>query len=75
VKGKGELAEVSQTLNDMMDRLQEAFQSQQEFVNDASHELRTPLTIIQGHLVIASALWEPCLTWRSTLPSTASSTT
>jgi signal transduction histidine kinase len=50
VKGKGELAEVSQTLNDMMDRLQEAFQSQQEFVNDASHELRTPITIIQGHL-------------------------
>jgi signal transduction histidine kinase len=50
VKGKGELAELAQTFNDMMDRLQEAFQSQQAFINDASHELRTPITIIQGHL-------------------------
>jgi signal transduction histidine kinase len=50
VKGKGELADMAATFNDMMNRLQEAFQSQQDFINDASHELRTPITIIQGHL-------------------------
>ena len=34
----------------MMDRLQGAFHSQRNFINDAGHELRTPITIIQGHL-------------------------
>ena len=34
----------------MLDRLQLAFESQQEFLKDAGHELRTPITIIQGHL-------------------------
>lgn len=50
VKGKGEIAEVAITFNEMMDRLQATFASQQNFVNDASHELRTPITIIRGHL-------------------------
>ncbi|MDV2996152.1 MAG: putative sensor histidine kinase TcrY [Chroococcidiopsis sp. SAG 2025] len=34
----------------MLDRLQAAFSSQRNFINDASHELRTPITIIRGHL-------------------------
>ncbi|HBL61707.1 MAG TPA: two-component sensor histidine kinase [Cyanobacteria bacterium UBA8803] len=50
VRGKGELAHLAQTFNEMMDRLQVAFNSQKEFLNDAGHELRTPITIIQGHL-------------------------
>lgn len=50
VTGQGELAQVATTFNEMMDRLQTAFVSQQSFINDASHELRTPITIIQGHL-------------------------
>ncbi|MEM1309998.1 MAG: ATP-binding protein [Cyanobacteria bacterium P01_H01_bin.153] len=50
VHGSGELADLAAAFNDMMDRVQDAFQSQRSFINDASHELRTPLTIIQGHL-------------------------
>ncbi|MDB9527264.1 ATP-binding protein [Oscillatoria sp. CS-180] len=50
VKGSGELAELALTFNTMMDRVQTAFDTQRNFINDASHELRTPLTIIQGHL-------------------------
>ncbi|GAB4239212.1 MAG: ATP-binding protein [Elainellaceae cyanobacterium] len=50
VKGQGEMAEVAKTFNEMLDRLQNAFMTQQNFLNDASHELRTPITIIQGHL-------------------------
>jgi signal transduction histidine kinase len=50
MQGKGELGELAKTFNEMMDRLEAAFASQLEFVNDAGHELRTPITIVRGHL-------------------------
>ncbi|MBD2099774.1 cell wall metabolism sensor histidine kinase WalK [Leptolyngbya sp. FACHB-261] len=50
VQGKDEIAELATTVNEMLDRLQAAFDSQKEFLKDASHELRTPITVIQGHL-------------------------
>lgn len=49
-KGSGEIAELTTTLNEMLDRLEAAFISQRNFINDAGHELRTPITIIRGHL-------------------------
>lgn len=52
VAGNDEIAELSLTFNAMLDRLQSAFTSQQEFLKDAGHELRTPITVIQGHLEI-----------------------
>ncbi len=54
VRGKGEIAELATTFNDMMDRLQDAFTTQRNFINDAGHELRTPITIIRGHLELMS---------------------
>lgn len=54
VQGSGELAEVATTFNSMLDRLQAAFISQRNFIDDAGHELRTPITIIQGHLELMS---------------------
>jgi signal transduction histidine kinase len=50
VRGSGEIAELTTTFNEMLDRLQVAFTSQRDFINDAGHELRTPITIIRGHL-------------------------
>lgn len=50
VPGSGELSELANVFNTMMNRVQTAFTSQRNFINDAGHELRTPLTIIQGHL-------------------------
>ncbi|MEM7063973.1 MAG: ATP-binding protein [Cyanobacteria bacterium P01_B01_bin.77] len=50
IKGSGELVELANTFNAMMDRLQGAFDSQRNFINDAGHELRTPITVMQGHL-------------------------
>ncbi len=50
VQGRDEIAELTTTVNEMLDRLQAAFDSQKEFLKDASHELRTPITVMQGHL-------------------------
>ena len=38
------------TFNSMMSQLEQSFDQQKQFVEDASHELRTPLQIINGHL-------------------------
>lgn len=45
-----EVGRLATTFNEMLDRLDGAFEAQQRFVADASHELRTPLTTIQGNL-------------------------
>ncbi len=50
VQGEGELAELGNTFNDMMNRLESSFATQRDFINNAGHELRTPITIIRGHL-------------------------
>ncbi|MBC8123528.1 MAG: HAMP domain-containing protein [Gemmatimonadaceae bacterium] len=50
IRGADEIAELALTFNEMLDRLQLAFASQRNFINDAGHELRTPITIIRGHL-------------------------
>ncbi len=46
MRGRDELAELAGTFDDMLARLQAAFDRQRRFVADASHELRTPLTIV-----------------------------
>jgi len=45
-----ELNELALTLNDLLERLQKAFDSQENFIADASHQLKTPLAIIRGEL-------------------------
>lgn len=50
VEGTDELAELGQTFNAMLDRLESGFEQQRKFLDDVAHELRTPITIAQGHL-------------------------
>jgi two-component system, OmpR family, sensor kinase len=47
-----ELRTLAEAFNHMLDRLDDAFARQREFVSDASHELRSPLTVIRGQLEV-----------------------
>jgi signal transduction histidine kinase len=53
LSGKDEITELSYTFNDMLNRLETAFETQNNFVSNASHELRTPLTIISTEAELA----------------------
>ena len=50
--GHDEVARLAQTMNAMLDRLEQAAERQQRFVADASHELRSPLTRIRTELEV-----------------------
>lgn len=48
-----EVARLAVTLNEMLDRLDDAFRRERSFVDDASHEMRTPLALVKGELELA----------------------
>ncbi|MBP2330879.1 signal transduction histidine kinase [Kibdelosporangium banguiense] len=52
---RDELAELADTFDAMLARLQAAFESQRRFVANASHELRTPLAVIRTELDVTLA--------------------
>ena len=49
---KDELYILAQTINDLLDRVQNAVIREKELTSDASHELRTPLSVIKGTLEV-----------------------
>lgn len=50
VEGRDDIAALAAQFNAMLERLDQAFGTQRQFLDDASHELRTPITIIRGNL-------------------------
>lgn len=48
-----ELDQLTNTFNDMLNRLETSFEIQNNFINNASHELRNPLTAILGESEIS----------------------
>ena len=50
---RDEWYDLSQTLNELLNRLQESFELQRRFISNASHELSTPLTSISSQMEVA----------------------
>jgi two-component system OmpR family sensor kinase len=48
-----EISRLATTLNDMLARLEGAFEHERRFVADASHELRTPLALLRAEIEVA----------------------
>ncbi|WP_337042803.1 sensor histidine kinase [Emticicia sp. 17c] len=48
-----EISELATTFNDLLNRMETAFETQKNFISNASHELATPLTAIIGEADVA----------------------
>jgi signal transduction histidine kinase len=51
-QNKDELYVLSKTINDLLERIENAVEREKQFTSDASHELRTPLTVLKGTLEV-----------------------
>jgi signal transduction histidine kinase len=49
---KDEIYKLTSTINDLLNRLEDAVLREKQFTSDASHELRTPLAVIKGTLEV-----------------------
>jgi two-component system OmpR family sensor kinase len=47
---RGEVRVLSDAVDHMLDRLEQVFKRQRDFVSDASHELRTPLAVLRAQV-------------------------
>lgn len=53
-ESKDEISELASTFNKMLNRLENSFDSQKQFVSNISHELRTPLSAIIAELELST---------------------
>ncbi len=53
-QNKDEIYILTQTINNLLDRIENAVEREKQFTSDASHELRTPLAVIKGTLEVLS---------------------
>jgi signal transduction histidine kinase len=56
---RDEVRVLAHSFDQMLERLQDAFDRQTRFIADASHELRTPLTIVRGQLEVLAMQERP----------------
>jgi two-component system, OmpR family, sensor kinase len=73
-RSRDELSRLAETLNDMLARLEAAFEHERRFVDDASHELRTPLALLRTELELALRRPRPAAELEQALRSSAEET-
>ncbi|MFI1381929.1 sensor histidine kinase [Embleya sp. NPDC020886] len=54
-EARDEVANLAETMNAMLDRLQTQVEARRRFVADAGHELRSPITTLRGGLEVLAA--------------------
>lgn len=64
-----EIGLLAKTFNAMLDRLDETFTSQRQFIENFSHEIKTPLAIIKGELEVTLKKIRSVQEYKSTLHS------
>lgn len=64
---RDEIHDFATIINDLLDRLQSAFEFQKKFISNASHEIRNPLTVIAGEAEIALSADRPAADYRQSL--------
>ena len=74
VNTKDELGRLAATLNQMIGRLEKAFQRQKQFTSDASHELRAPLSVIEAESTLALQKERPPSDYRQSLETISQET-
>jgi signal transduction histidine kinase len=69
-----EISRLGRTLNEMLDRLEASFRTEQRFLDVASHELRTPLATLRAELDLALARPRSLAETRAALQSASEET-
>jgi heavy metal sensor kinase len=62
-----EVGRLAATFDQMLERLENAFEQQKRFIADASHEMKTPLTILKGDVEVSLARPRNADSYRDTL--------
>lgn len=68
---RDEIHDFASIINDLLDRLERAFEFQKKFISNASHEIRNPLTVIAGEAEIALSADRPAADYRQSLVTIA----
>jgi signal transduction histidine kinase len=52
VSGNDEISQLAKAFNILLDRIEQAFETEKSFISNASHELRTPVTSVMGQIEV-----------------------
>lgn len=53
INSRDEIGELAKSFNDLLDRLNQSFKREQQFIADVAHELKTPLATLRSSLEVA----------------------